>query len=79
MYESPDVGSSYQCPQLNSPNPHHHLELCNRRDTIVIAHPNYLKIRLFSTSSGTLHAGGPQVPLLLDSALLHDLAALYQP
>ncbi len=48
---------------------HHHLEMGYQMETIVIAHPRYLKIRLFGFSGNR--------PLPLPRNLLERLAALY--
>ena len=78
LLEPPDVNSSALYPRPDSPGPHHHLELSNRRETVVVAHPQYLKIRLFSRPSGFLHTPGARIPLLLSPELLEDLSFLYK-
>lgn len=49
---------------------HHHLRLSSRKETRIIAYPEFLKIRLYATGSGLA------LPLAPD--LLRDLSALYQ-
>jgi hypothetical protein len=49
---------------------HRHLRLSNRKETIVIAYPEFLKIRLYAT--------GTNLDLHLAPELLKDLAALYK-
>jgi len=49
---------------------HHHLQLWNRKETIVIAYPEFLKIRLYAT--------GTNLDLHLSPDLLKDLSALYK-
>jgi hypothetical protein len=78
LHEPPDRGSSYLYPRRGSPKLHHHLELCNQQDTIIVAHPQYLKIRLFGARSGMLTPGRPQVSLVFEPELLQELSALYQ-
>jgi len=78
LLEPPDVNSSALYPRPDSPGPHHHLELSNGRETVVVAHPQYLKIRLFSRPSGFLHTPGARIPLLLSPELLRDLSFLYK-
>jgi hypothetical protein len=65
-------------PPLDPPDPHHHLQLNDRRETIVIVHPQYLKVRLFGTTVPTIYAGTAHRPLLLGPDLLQDLSAFYQ-
>jgi hypothetical protein len=76
--EPPDETSSFLFPGSDSPNVHHHLELRNRRETIVIAHPHYLKIRLFSATSTGQSVSDARRPVLLGPDLLQDLSVLYQ-
>jgi hypothetical protein len=49
---------------------HHHLRLSNRKETIIIAYPEFLKIRLYAT--------GTNLDLHLAPELLKDLSALYK-
>ena len=60
-------------------NAHHHLELSDRWQTIVVAHPNYLQVRLFGTRADSRYMGDAKEPLPLGPDLLRDLSALYQP
>jgi len=79
LHEPPDVDSSYVYPRPDSANPHHHLELGNREETAILAHPHYLKVRLFGATSPILFARAARLPLLLSPELLPDLSALYKP
>ena len=63
---------------FDSPNPHHHLELSNRWETVIIVHPEYLKIRLFGSVSASAHAQVVQQPLFLGANLLQALSTFYQ-
>jgi hypothetical protein len=76
--EPPDETSSFLFPGSESPNVHHHLELRNHWETIVVAHPHYLKIRLFGATSGSRYVADAKAPLPLSPDLLQDLSALYQ-
>jgi hypothetical protein len=77
LNEPPDLNYSYVFPQPDSPKLHHHLELSNRRETIIIAHPQYLKICLFGSMPPGLCVA-MQRPLLLGPELLYDLSSLYR-
>ena len=79
LCEPPDETPSSLFPPSDPPNLRHHLELSNRWETVVVAHPYYLKIRLFGATSAILYARLAQSPLQLSSELLQDLSALYQP
>ena len=71
LCEPPDVKD----PCSDAPNPHHHLQLSNRQEPIVIIHPQFLKVRLFGLAGHNTHA---QKPLHQKCELLKDLSALYR-
>ncbi|HEV2329487.1 MAG TPA: hypothetical protein VGY56_11945 [Verrucomicrobiae bacterium] len=58
---------------------HRHFEFGDRRQTVIIAHPCYLKIRLFGMSPEHRYACETLLPLPLGPDLLEDLSELYQP
>ena len=64
-------------PWTRSPNPHHHLQLSTEQEIVIIAHPQYLKVRLFVATSTTRPARSSQKPFLCPN-VLQDLSALYQ-
>jgi hypothetical protein len=74
LCEPPDMAY----PPFDKPNPHHHLELCSRRETIILAHPRFLKVRLFAASALTFSTVPLYRPFPLGPDLLQDLSALYQ-
>jgi hypothetical protein len=69
--EPPDMKD----PCSEAPNPHHHLQLSNRQEPIIIIHPLFLKIRLFALAS---YGKSAQKPLHMKCELLKDLSALYR-
>ena len=73
LSEPPDA--RHAC--VETPQPHHHLELCNKWETIVVAHPQFLKIRLFTLADAARYGRSAQRPLALGPELLNDLASLY--
>lgn len=77
--EPPDEPSSCRFPCSDAANTHHHLELRNRWDAIIVAHPNYLKVRMFGASPESRYVWDAKTPVLLGPDLLQDLSALYQP
>jgi hypothetical protein len=77
--EPPDEASSFRFPRPDAANTHHHLELRNRWDAIIVAHPNYLKVRLFGASPDSRYTWNTRTPVILGPDLLQTLAALYQP
>lgn len=52
----------------------HHIHFSNRRETIIIAHPEFLKIRLYSSQNGLVFPPAPG--LLEDMAVLYDAELL---
>lgn len=75
--EPPDEASSFRFPGSDETNIHHHLELRNSREAIIVAHPEYLKVRIFGTKADGRYGRDAKVPLLLGPELLQDLSALY--
>ena len=75
LCQPPDA--QYVC--LDCPNPHHHLAFSNKHETIILAHPRYLKVRLFLITDTTRSARAALRSLPLCPNLLCDLSALYQP
>jgi hypothetical protein len=74
LCEPPDMLN----PWPGSPNLHHHLELSNQLETVVVVHPEYLKIRMLVATSPLHWARTTQKPLAHCPDLLRDLSALYQ-
>lgn len=75
LCEPPDALHSY----ADFPNHHHHLEFVDRRETVITAHPEYLKLRLFSGMFGSNYSQSEQRPLSISPDLLKELSALYKP
>lgn len=75
----PDAIAGYRAPGDETRHVHHHLEFTNEVETLVVAHPWYLKVRLFGSYPGARYTGGSRNPLLHDPELLRDLSALYEP
>jgi hypothetical protein len=73
----PDQSSRFLTPRSDSPTTRHHLELSNRWETVVVAHPSYLKVRMFGAPSSSRYLSDAKEPLLLGPELLQDLSALY--
>ncbi len=67
LYEPPDLPSATFAPRASEA--HHHIQLADRTETLVIAHPAFLKVRLYSSKT--------KLPIPLSPDLLDDLSALY--
>jgi hypothetical protein len=78
LSEPPTAPSHYLFPSGETGSPHHHFEMHNRWEAVVVAHPHYLKVRLFGAAPGTRYAPDAKQPLLVAPDLLQDLSALYQ-
>lgn len=76
LCEPPDHTPQYVLPS-DSTGIHHHLEMTMDGDTIVVAHPQYLKVRLFR-SGGRARYAWAQHAVSLRPELLRDLSALYE-
>jgi hypothetical protein len=67
------------CPTNGSPPARHHVEFSDRRQTLVVAHPQYLKVRLYGRSPDHRYEWESMSPIAFDPDLLGDLATLYRP
>ncbi len=68
LSEPPDVPPAFVSPEAWET--HHHLRLSTPKGTIIIAYPEFLKIRLY--------AAGTNLDIPLAPELLEDLSALYK-
>jgi hypothetical protein len=76
LYEPVDTIVTFWQPENGSAATHHHLELCRAGLTVVVAHPHYLKVRLFGAPHYR-YEWETHRPLKLGPELLQDWAALY--
>jgi len=76
FYEPVDTTSNFH-PEAGTAVVHHHLELADRRQTVIVAHPQYLKVCLFGKSPDHRYAWEPLYALALGPELLQDLSLLY--
>ena len=79
LYEPPDcVAGPRGTHGDTSPHGCHHLEMSFNRETIIVIHPHYLKIRLFRTAAGTTHGWGTHGQDLFGPELLQEISKLYE-
>ena len=78
LCEPPDRSSSSWFRDFEQARVHHHLELAARRETIIIAHPKYLKVRMYCDITDSGFTKKAAKPLALGSDLLEELSALYR-
>lgn len=79
LYEPVDAVSPYGDGAGPQRACRHHLELHQRRQTVIVAHPQFLKLCLFGRSPEHRYGWEPLRPLSLGRDLLQDLSALYRP
>ena len=77
LYEPVDVTSIVQNHHAGS-IAHHHFEFTDSRQTVIVAHPLYLKVRLFGKSPDHRYAWEAPCQLPLAPNLLQDFSPLYE-
>ena len=75
LFEPPDLVSLRY---LDPHSVHHHLELATRQETVVVAHPKYLKVRVCRAVADGVFTMQARKQLALGPELLPDLSALYR-
>ena len=78
LSEPPNTPTHYLFPSGEPARPYHHFELSNRWEAIVIAHPHYLKVRVFGAGPESRYDRKARMALPFAPDLLQDLSALYQ-
>lgn len=73
LYEPPDLVIRW----CHMSNPHHHLQFNNELGPVVVAHPQYAKVRLIEPTGPTRFAGGMMRTVSLGPDVLSELATLY--
>ena len=56
---------------------HHHKEISDRWQTVIVAHPHYLKVRVLGRNGLYQYDWEPLCPVALGPEILQDLSALY--
>jgi len=64
-------------PEVVSPVTHHHLALSDERQSVIVAHPLFLKICLYGSPPGYVYSPNQRLPLPLGPNLLKDISPLY--
>lgn len=78
LYEPVDVTANACGPRAGTAIVHHHLEFTDGRQTVIVAHPLYLKVCLFGKSPDHRYAWEALCPLPLGPDLLQDVSRLYE-
>ncbi len=78
LYEPVDTTTSVWHPPTGPLIVHHHLEMCNRWVTVIVAHPHYLKVRVLGRSGHHRYDWQALSPVMLGPEILQDLSGLYR-
>lgn len=78
LSEPPDRNADAVFPGFEARAVPHHLELTDELETVVVAHPLYLKVRLFGAARTGRYRWQGFVALRFGPDLLQDLAGLYR-
>jgi hypothetical protein len=78
LAEPPDETAGGLFPRGDLPSRHHHLEFFSDVETVIVAHPRYLKVRLFGAAPQARYLWNGKNPVRFGPELLSDLSALYQ-
>ena len=77
LSEPPDQIADVSPSRSGSRVVRHRLELINRWEAVVVAHPSYLKVRLYGATSDRRYVRDPNQRLPFGPELLQTLSALY--
>lgn len=77
LYEPVDTTTSFWHPPTGPQVARHHIEMANRWQAVVVAHPHYLKVRALGKSEHHRYNWEELCPLMLGPEILQDLSALY--
>jgi len=56
---------------------HHHIEISDRWQTVIVAHPHYLKVRVLGRNGRYRYDWEALCPVVLGPEILQDVSALY--
>ena len=79
LYEPVDTVMSYWHPANGPQVVHHHIELSDQGQTVIVAHPHYLKVRVLARSQHYRYDWEALCPVTFGAKILRDLSALYDP
>jgi len=77
FYEPVDRVTSYWLPATVPELAHHHIQMNDRFQTVIVAHPQYLKVRVLGRSARYRYDWEALCPVHLGPEILRDLSALY--
>ena len=78
LCEPLDLASGFPFSSFEKAGAHHHLELATRRETVIIAHPKYLKVRMYCNAVDGSFIMKTKSPVVFGPDLLKDLSVLYR-
>ena len=77
LYEPVDTTTSFLHPPSDPEIARHHIELNDRWQAVIVAHPHYLKVRLLGKSPHHRYGWEALTPLALGPEILQDVSSLY--
>ncbi len=77
IYEPLDKATNVWHPVKPPEVAHHHVEMSDRLQTVIVAHPQYLKVRVLGRSERYRYDWEALGPVHLGPEILQDLSALY--
>ncbi len=77
LYEPVDRSASFLHPSSGPEVVRHHIELVDRRQAVIVAHPQYLKVRLLGKPPHHRYTWEALSPVLLGPEILQDVSAQY--
>ena len=78
LCEPLDLASAFPFQSFEKVSAHHHLELATRRESVIVVHPKYLKVRMYRDVPDGSFMMKTKAPLMFGPDLLKDLSALYR-
>jgi hypothetical protein len=78
LYEPVDKTTSCFHPSTGREVVRHHIELGDRRQAVIVAHPHFLKVRLLGKSPPHRYGWEALSPLAVEPEILQDVLALHR-
>lgn len=78
LCEPLDLASAFLFQSFEKVSAHHHLELATRRESVIVVHPKYLKVRMYRDVPDGSFIMKTKAPLMFGPDLLKELSALYR-
>jgi hypothetical protein len=77
LFEPLDTVTNIWQPVRDPDIAHHHVEMSDRWQTVIVAHPQYLKVRVLGRNGPYRYDWEAYCPMVLGPEILRDLSELY--